>query len=64
MTKVSRHRINALICLLVLGHAVYWFATGRMEDASGVRTALVVAQGVLGLIGVVWFWSRARGLAP
>lgn len=61
MTNASRHRINAVICLLVLAHAVYWFVSGRMEFASNLRIGLVVAQAVLGLGGAAWFWSRSRG---
>jgi hypothetical protein len=61
MTKASRHRINAVICLLVLAHAVYLFLSGRMEFASNLRVGLAVAQVVLGLGGAVWFWSRSRG---
>jgi len=61
MTNASRHRINAVICLLVLAHAVYWFMTGRAEFASTFRIGLVVAQAVLGLGGAAWFWSRSRG---
>ena len=63
MTKVSRHRINAVICLLVLAHAIYWFSSGQMEFASNLRIGLRVAQAVLGLGGAVWFWNRARGAA-
>jgi len=61
MNKSSRHRINALICLLVIAHAVYWFVSGRMELASNARIGLVVAKALLGLGGAVWFWSRSRG---
>ena len=61
MSKVSRHRINALICLLVLAHAVYWLVSGRLELASNLRVGLIVAQAALGLGGAVWFWSRSRG---
>ena len=63
MSKASRHRINALICLLVLAHAVYRFLSGQMPFASGMWVGLVVAQAVVGLGGAVWFWSRARGAA-
>jgi hypothetical protein len=64
MTKAARYRINAAICALVLAHAIYWFISGRMEFATDMRIGLVVAQAVLGLIGVVWFWSRSRGFSP
>jgi len=63
MTKASRHRINAVICLLVLAHAVYLFVTGRLEFATNLRIGLAVAQAVVGLGGAVWFWSRSRGAA-
>jgi hypothetical protein len=61
MTSAARHRINAAICLLVLAHAIWWFATGRMDTATQLRIGLVVAQAIVGLVGVVWFWSRSRG---
>jgi hypothetical protein len=61
MTKVSRHRINAAICLLVVAHALYWLLSGRLEFASTLRITLVVAEAVLGLGGAVWFWRRSRG---
>lgn len=63
MNGVSRHRINAVICVLVLVHAVYRFVSGNMEPGFNLRTALIVAQGVLGLGGAVWFWSRSRGIS-
>ncbi len=63
MTKVLRHRVNAAICVLVLAHAVYLFASGRLEAASDLRIGLGVAQGVLGLAGAVWFWNRSRSVA-
>jgi hypothetical protein len=63
MTSRLRHRINAIICALVLAHAIYWFASGRMDTATELRIGLVVAQGVLGLVGVIWFWKRSRGAA-
>ena len=63
MTKASRHRINAVICLLVLAHAVYLFVSGRLEFATNLRIGLAVAQAVVGLGGAVWFWSRSRGAA-
>jgi hypothetical protein len=61
MTGSARHLINAVICGLVLAHAIYWFASGRMETATELRIGLVVAQAILGLVGVIWFWSRSRG---
>ena len=63
MSGVSRHRINAAICLLVLVHAIYRFVSGNLEPGLNLRTALIVAQGLLGLAGAVWFWSRSRGMA-
>jgi hypothetical protein len=62
MTRSSRYRINVAICVLVLGHAIYRFVN-RPEVASDLWLGLVVAQGVLGAFGVVWFWIRARGAA-
>jgi hypothetical protein len=61
MTPSARHLINAVICGLVLAHAIWWFATGRMETATQLRIGLVVAQAIVGLFGVIWFWSRSRG---
>jgi len=61
MSKSTRHLINAVICLVVGVHAIYWFAMGRAETATDLRIGLVVAQAVLGLFGAVWFYSRSRG---
>ena len=61
MTRSARHLINAVICGFVLAHAIYWFASGRVETATEIRIGLVVAQAILGLVGVIWFWSRSRG---
>jgi hypothetical protein len=55
-----QHKFNALICALVFAHAVYWFLTDSYETATTLRTSLRVAQGVLGLVGVVWFWRRSQ----
>jgi hypothetical protein len=55
--------LNALLCLLVGGHAVYWFAMGRAEFASDVRVGLVVAQAIVGLAGAIWFFARSRSAA-
>jgi hypothetical protein len=63
MSKSVRHLLNALLCLVVGGHAVYWFAMGRAEFASDFRVGLVVAQAVVGLAGAVWFFVRSRGVA-
>jgi hypothetical protein len=60
MARPLRHQINAAICALVVAHAVYRFAAGQPETATALWTALVVAQAVLGVVGVVWFWRRAR----
>ena len=63
MSRSTRYLLNALLCLLVGGHAVYWFAMGRAEFAPDVRVGLVVAQAVVGLAGAIWFYSRSRGAA-
>lgn len=63
MARPMRHQINAAICVVILGHAVYWFATGQGETATTLRMSLAGAQAVLGLIGAVWFWRRARQAA-
>jgi hypothetical protein len=55
--------INAVICLVVGAHAIYWFAAGRAESATDLRVGLVVAQAIVGLFGAVWFYSRSRGAA-
>jgi hypothetical protein len=60
MPRSVRFGLNALICLLVAGHAVWWFATGRAEVATGVRIGLAVAQAVAGFAGAIWFFGRAR----
>jgi len=61
MSKSTRHAINAVICLAVAGHAIYWFMTGGAELATNFRIGLVVAQAVVGFFGTVWFYSRSRG---
>lgn len=58
-----RHQVNAIICLLLLAHAVYWFASGGAQTATQLRLALVIAQAVVGLGGAVWFWHRSRQAA-
>lgn len=60
MNTALRHRINAAICVLVLAHAIYLFATDRLEGATDLRIGLAVAQAVLGLVGALWFWNRSR----
>ena len=63
MSKSVRYLVNAVLCLLVAGHALYWFATGQSEFASGTRLGLKVAQAVVGFAGAIWFYSRSRGAA-
>jgi hypothetical protein len=55
--------VNAVLCLLVGGHAVYWFATGRSEFASDLRIGLVAAQAIVGFAGAIWFFVRSRSVA-
>ena len=59
MTRATQHRINSAICALVFAHAVYWFAMGHAATATTFRISLVVAQGALGVFGIVWFWHRS-----
>ncbi len=61
MSTASRHRINALICVVLLGHAIYWFAIGSAAGATGLRVGLAVAQAAVGAVGALWFWFRSRG---
>jgi hypothetical protein len=63
MSKSARHLVNALICLAIGVHAVYWFASGRAALATDVRVGLAVAQAVVGFAGALWFYSRSRGAA-
>ncbi len=58
-----RHQINALICVLLFAHAVYWFATGSMQTATQLRLGLVIAQALVGIVGAGWFWHRSRQAA-
>jgi hypothetical protein len=62
MSRSVRYVLNALLCLLVGGHAVYWFATGRAELATDFRVGLVVAQAVAGFAGAIWFFMRSRSV--
>jgi len=62
MSRTVRYVVNALICLLVGAHAVYWFATGRAELATDLRVGLVVAQAVAGFAGAIWFFMRSRSV--
>jgi hypothetical protein len=55
--------LNAVLCLLIGGHAIYWFAMGRAEFASDIRIGMVVAQAVVGLGGAIWFFMRARSVS-
>jgi hypothetical protein len=61
VTRSTQHRINAAICALVFAHAIYWFATGHAATATTFRVSLVVAQALLGIVGIVWFWRRSVG---
>ena len=61
MSKASRHRVNAVVCLLALGYALYWFGTGQMDGAPGWRIGLMGALAVLGIGGAAWFVYRSRG---
>ena len=63
MSKASRHRVNAVVCLLALAYALYWFGTGQMSAAPPWRAGMMGALVVLGLGGAVWFLVRARGAA-
>lgn len=62
MSRTTRYVLNALLCLLVGGHAVYWFAMGRAEVATDLRVGLVVAQAVAGFAGAIWFFMRSRSV--
>jgi hypothetical protein len=61
MSKASRHRVNAVVCLLALGYALYWFWTGQMNEAPGWLVGLMGALALIGIGGAVWFLYRARG---
>jgi hypothetical protein len=63
MSKSLRFLINAAVCLLVGGHAVYWFATGRAEFAPDLQIGLRTAQAVVGLAGAIWFFIRSRSVS-
>lgn len=60
MSRSGRYLFNAFICVLVVAHAVYWYATGRLDGATNLRYALWVAQLLLGFVGIAWFANRAR----
>lgn len=63
MSKATRHQINALILALVAAHAIYWFVSGQSANATTLMVGLRVAQGLVGVIGALWFFSRSRGAA-
>jgi hypothetical protein len=58
-----RHQVNAIICLLVLAHAVYRFASTDTQTVTNLWLYLVIAEAVLGLAGAAWFWHRSRQAA-
>ncbi len=64
MSKVTRHRVNAVVCLLALGYAIYWFAQGGMASGPTWRIGLMALLALLGLGGAVWFFRRARDASP
>lgn len=63
MSKASRHRFNAVVCLLAFAYALYWFASGQVNAASTWRVVSMAALVVLGIGGAVWFLRRASGAA-
>lgn len=63
MSKASRHRVNAVVCLLAFAYALYWFGTGQRAQAPGWVVAMMGALVVIGIAGAVWFLRRARGAA-
>jgi hypothetical protein len=63
MPRSARFIVNAVLLLLVAGHAVYWFATGRAEFASDLQIGLRAAQAVVGFAGAVWFFVRSRSVS-
>ena len=63
MSKSVRYLVNALLCVLVAAHALYWFATGQHELATRLGLGLKIAQAVVGFAGAIWFYSRSRGAA-
>jgi hypothetical protein len=60
MSRSVRYLVNAVLLLLIGGHAVYWFAMGRAELAPDLTVWLKVAQAVVGFAGAIWFFSRSR----
>ena len=63
MSRSARFLVNSALCLLVAGHAVYWFATGRADFAPDFQIGLRVAQAVVGFAGAVWFFVRSRSVS-
>jgi hypothetical protein len=63
MSRSARYLVNTALCVLVGVHAIYWFATGQAELASGMLVGLRVAQAVIAFAGAIWFYSRSRGAA-
>lgn len=63
MSRRARFIVNAVLCLLVAGHAVYWFATGRAELAPDLQIGLRAAQAVVGFAGAIWFFVRSRSVS-
>jgi hypothetical protein len=60
MTRPTRYRINAAICVLVLAYAIYQFATGDYALSPGpMRAWLVGGEAAVGAIGAIWFWRRS-----
>ena len=60
MSRSVRYLLNAVLLLLIGGHAVWWFAMGRAQFAPDLTVWLKVAQGIVGFAGAIWFFSRSR----
>jgi hypothetical protein len=63
MSKASRHRVNAVVCVLALAYALYWFGTGQMTGAPSWVVAMMGVLVIVAIGGAAWFWRRARGAA-
>lgn len=63
MSRSVRYLVNAVLLLLIAGHGVWWFATGRARFAPDLTVWLRVAQIVVGFAGAIWFYSRSRSAA-
>ena len=63
MSRSARYLLNALVLLLIAGHGIWWFATGRGELAPDTTVWLRAAQVIVGLAGAIWLFSRSRGAA-